>query len=83
MTETTSVAVPEKWVRKDGTVVSCTEKVKVLNENWEEIHSVLQDALDDAVLMGCTVGQFKREYKRMIDSLSCEYKEQTEAETIA
>ena len=25
---------PDKWLRVDGSVVSCTESVKVLNENW-------------------------------------------------
>lgn len=83
MGEGSSLAAPEKWFRKDGTLVSCTEKVKVLEENWSEIQATLQDALDDAVLMGCTVAQFKQEYKRLIDSLECEYQEQTEADSLS
>ena len=42
------------WKKPDGSLVSCTEKVKVLNENYEEIKNLLQDAFDDAVLMGCS-----------------------------
>ena len=42
---------PSEWHRADGTTVACTEKVKVLNENWQEIRAMLQDAMDDAVLI--------------------------------
>lgn len=67
---------PAVWRRADGTAVSCTEKVKVLEENWAEVRNLLQDVLDDAVLMGCTQQQVKAEYKRLIDSLQCSYREQ-------
>ena len=33
---------PSEWHRADGTTVACTEKVKVLNENWQEIRAMLQ-----------------------------------------
>ena len=81
MTQETSSLPPEKWYRADGTVVACTEKVKVLQDNWTEIQSALQDALDDAVLMGCSADQVKREYKRLIDSLQCQYREQPPKES--
>ena len=68
---------PTHWYRLDGTVVACTEKVKVLEENWHDVRAQLQDALDDAILMGCTVAQVKAEYKRLIDELQSDYKEQT------
>ncbi len=67
---------PAKWFRKDGTVVSCTEKVKVLEDNWAEVRELLQEALDDAVLMGCTVQQVKDEYRRLVDELPVRYAEQ-------
>lgn len=70
-----SVPAPAVWKKPDGSTVSCTEKVKVLNENWHDIKEALQDALDDAILMGCTESQFKAEYKRLVESLVCEYKE--------
>ncbi len=34
-----------KWVRDDQSVVSCTEKVKVMTENFDEIKQIAQDAL--------------------------------------
>ncbi len=40
------------WVQADGTPVSCLEKLKTLRENDAEVRQVLQDAFDDAVLMG-------------------------------
>lgn len=68
---------PKTWHYPDGSVISCTEKVKVLEENWQEVRALLQDVLDDAVLMGCTKRQVKDEYKRLIESLECAYEEQT------
>ncbi len=70
---------PAQWFAPDGSVVACTEKVKVLEENWREIRALLQDAIDDAVLMGCTVAQVKSEYKRLVDALQCGYQEQVPA----
>ena len=36
-----------------GAAVSCEEKIKVLNQNLEEIRQFCQDAFEDALLMGC------------------------------
>lgn len=67
---------PRKWFRRDGSVVACTEKVKVLEENWAELREQLQEALDDAILLGCTAGQVKAEFKRLIEELPVRYAEQ-------
>ena len=67
---------PKRWLKADGSTISCTEKVKVLEENWLELRALLQDVLDDAVLMGCTERQVKQECKRLIDALECGYEEQ-------
>jgi hypothetical protein len=48
------------WLDPQGEPVSCLDKVKVLNENLEEIRGMAQDALEDAVLMGCDEAQFRR-----------------------
>ncbi len=40
------------WPGADGAPISCREKLKVLEENREEAAQVLQDAFEDAVLMG-------------------------------
>lgn len=36
----------------DGSPVSCREKLKTLSENHDELAQVMQDAFEDAVLMG-------------------------------
>ncbi len=43
---------PERWPGADGSPISCREKLRVLEENHAEAAQVLQDAFEDAVLMG-------------------------------
>ena len=47
------------WHTPEGEPVSCIEKIKVLNENLAELRSLAQDALEDAVLMGCDERQVR------------------------
>ena len=48
-----------KWCTPEGSPIACTEKNKVMAENLEEIKGYLQDAIDDAVLMGCSEASFR------------------------
>jgi hypothetical protein len=57
------------WLSPEGEPVSCLEKIKVLNENLEEIRAMAQDALADAVLMGCDEAQFRRVLHDLAESL--------------
>ena len=41
--------LPRTWVAPDGDTVSCTEKLKVLEEDLAEIAELAQDALEDAI----------------------------------
>jgi len=43
---------PGLWPGADGAPISCREKLKVLAENHAELGQVMQDAFEDAVLMG-------------------------------
>lgn len=43
---------PNHWPGLDGNAVGCREKLKMLTENYDELSQVLQDAFEDAVLMG-------------------------------
>jgi hypothetical protein len=47
------------WLTPAGEPVSCVEKIKVLNENLAELKALAQDALEDAVLMGCDERQVR------------------------
>ena len=62
--------IPEPvWRSPQGEVVACVEKLKVLRENIEEIRQICQDALEDAVLMGCDDGQFRAVLIELIQRL--------------
>lgn len=57
------------WLTPEGKPVSCLEKIKVLNQNLDEIRQMCQDALEDAVLMGCDEPQFRQVLQELMDSL--------------
>ena len=63
------------WRSPTGEVVSCVEKLKVLRENIEEIRQMCQDALEDAVLMGCDERQFKQVLSNLVQQLENPYRE--------
>jgi hypothetical protein len=65
---------PPVWKQPDGKPVSCLEKIKVLNQNLEEIRGLAQDALEDAVLMGCDEAQIRAVFNAMLDSLKNPYR---------
>ena len=47
------------WKTKTKEIISCDEKLKILNENLVEIENLCQGAMDDAILMGCDEKDFK------------------------
>lgn len=57
------------WRQPDGKPVSCLEKIKVLNQNIQEIETLCADALEDGVLMGCDIDQIKAALHELIDGL--------------
>ena len=57
------------WRQPDGLPLSCREKIKVLNENLEEIREMAQDALEDGILMGCDEAQLREVLAALVDSL--------------
>ena len=62
------------WRQPDGKAVSCLEKIKVLNENLTEIRQLAQDALEDAILMGCDERQIRKVLADMVSELANPYK---------
>jgi hypothetical protein len=62
------------WRQPDGKPVSCVEKIKVLNENLGEIQQMAQDALEDAVLMGCDEAQVREVLHGLVEALDNPYK---------
>ena len=69
VTRSTKTKVFPTWRQPDGNPVSCVEKIKVLNENLTEIEQMAQDALEDAILMGCDEQQVREVLRSLIVSL--------------
>lgn len=58
-----------RWRKPDGSPVACVEKIKVLNDNYRELRELAQDALEDAVLMGCAEDQVRLALHQLVDEL--------------
>lgn len=65
---------PEIWTQPDGRPVACVEKIKVLNDNLVELQRMAQDALEDAVLMGCDEAQFRQVLQALVATLVNPYR---------
>jgi hypothetical protein len=63
-----------EWRTPEGEKVSCIEKIKVLNENLSELKALAQDALEDAVLMGCDERQVREVLSGIVAGLVNPYK---------
>ena len=74
MTSTSRSKHNPVWRSPDGKPVSCAEKIKVLNENLHEIKQMCQDALEDAVLMGCDETQIRAVLRDLVESLDKPFK---------
>jgi len=49
--------LPKIWKGTNDENISCTEKIKLLNENILEISQITDDAIEDAILMGADPNQ--------------------------
>ncbi len=61
------------WKTKSGEIISCDEKLKVLNENFNELENAFKNALDDAVLIGCDEYDFKLKFFRVIRAIKSSF----------
>ena len=68
------------WLRDDGSIVSCTEKIKVMKENFHELKQIAQDAFEDGVLMEVSEQQMRETLHNLVDELMNPYV-QTSAKT--
>ncbi|WP_028449479.1 hypothetical protein [Chitinibacter tainanensis] len=62
-----------RWCRDDGSVVSCTEKVKVMNENLDELAQMAQDLFEDGLLMEVSAEQMKTVLHQLVEALHNPY----------
>lgn len=64
------------WRREDGSVVSCTEKIKVMCENFEEIRQIAQDAFEDGLLLEVSELQIRETLHSLVEQLVNPYQKQ-------
>ena len=57
MTSKNDKLLPKIWKGSNDENISCTEKIKLLNENIIEISQITDDAIEDAILMGADPNQ--------------------------
>ncbi|GAA8966867.1 hypothetical protein HpSP79_12950 [Helicobacter pylori] len=71
------MAQPEmpKWFDDDGSPVSCTEKIKVMSQNMEELFQAAQDAFEDALLMGCSEAQVREYLQQLVRGVENPYRQ--------
>lgn len=66
----TTIVAPGIWPGPDGTPLGCREKLKVLAENHAELAQTMQDAFEDAVLMGVDEGAMRDILIGMVQQLA-------------
>lgn len=62
-----------KWQDDEGNLVSCTEKIKVMQQNLDELQQLAQDAFEDAILMGCSEKQVRAFLTELMQTLENPY----------
>jgi glycine cleavage system regulatory protein len=62
------------WVRDDNSIVACTEKIKVMTDNFDEIEQMLQDAFEDGLLMEVSETQMRETLNALVKALKNPYK---------
>ncbi len=62
------------WVRDDNSIVACTEKIKVMKDNFDEIRQLAQDALEDGLLMEVSEAQMRETLTAIVQNLINPYK---------
>ncbi len=58
------------WRDRAGAPLTCHEKIKVLEDNLEEIRQLAQDAFEDALLMDCDEQQIRQVLHNMVAGLA-------------
>jgi len=63
-----------EWRDESGAPISCDEKLRVLAETLGELQQAAQDALEDAILMGCAESQVRAVLQGVIGGLVNPYR---------
>lgn len=66
-------APPPVWIGRNGRPIACIEKIRVLDENYQELRHLAQDAFDDGILMGCDEHHLREALLKLLDSLAASF----------
>ncbi|WP_367160729.1 hypothetical protein ABUE34_05540 [Kozakia baliensis] len=58
------------WRDGNGEPIACVEKLRVLRENEAELRQAMQDAFEDAILMGVAPDEMRAHLMEMVSKLS-------------
>lgn len=58
------------WLQPDGTGVTCPEKLRMLRENEDELRQMMQDAFEDALIMGVDDAAMRARLRALVDGLT-------------
>lgn len=61
------------WRTDSGQPIACLEKIRVLNENLDEIWLTVQDAFEDGLLLGCSEKQLRQAFHELVDRMKYPY----------
>ena len=61
------------WVRDDNSIVACTEKIKVMTDNFEELQQLAQDAFEEGLLMDVSEVQMREALHELVQTLHNPY----------
>lgn len=61
------------WKNLVGEKISCTEKIKVMQQNIEELHQMAQDLFEDGILMDIDPQQLKQYLQELMQNLHNPY----------
>lgn len=64
-----------KWYDEQGQIVSCTEKIKVMQQNMQELYEMAQEAFEDGLLMGCREDQLRQYLASLMAALENPYQQ--------
>ena len=67
MTKDNKSFLPKEWKNSKNEPISCSEKIKILNENIIEIKRMTEDAIEDAELMGADPKQVINALKKSLN----------------
>lgn len=57
------------WKTVEGKKVSCTEKIKVMQQNIDELQQMAQDLFEDGILMDIDPRQLKQYLQELMQNL--------------